>query len=335
MSTIPQYQDFESAYLDQLERVYKQPQFTNAPRGNPSREILSLAYRIEDPRDRTVRRASRRTNLIFQFAEVLWYLSGSAELSMIAFYAPSMTRYSADQYRLQGTAYGPRIFQFGGAGIDQWSTIVRTLADDPDSKRAFVQIFAPEELLISGNIDVACTIGLQYFARDGALHAASFMRANDAYRGAVSDVFSFTFLQELLAAELGQELGSYSHFVGSYHIYDVDLPNVVRTLEQTKSVGGSGLFPRMPRGNNWKFVREVLALERACRTGSITMDRGELERLDLPDYWRDIVCLFALHAKRRGAGIIDRDLLGALPALYRALVENCWRIDATPEGAAA
>jgi hypothetical protein len=63
MTTIPKYPDFESAYLDQLERVYKEPQFTNPPRGNPSREILSLAYRMEDPRERAVRRAARRTNL--------------------------------------------------------------------------------------------------------------------------------------------------------------------------------------------------------------------------------------------------------------------------------
>ena len=40
------------------------------------------------------------------------------------------------------------------------------------------------------------------------------MRANDAYRGNASDVFSFTFLQELLAHQLDLELGSYTHVVG-------------------------------------------------------------------------------------------------------------------------
>lgn len=335
MNSIPMYPNFESAYLDQLDRVLKEPQFTNAPRGNPSREILALGYRIKDPRERVVRRSARRTNIVFNFAEALWYLSGSAELSMIAFYAPSMAKYSADQHRLQGTAYGPRIFQFGGACINQWSNVVQTLAGDPDSKRAFIQIFAPEELLIASNIDVACTIGLQYFLRDGALHAASFMRANDAYRGSVSDVFSFTFLQELLAVELGLELGTYAHFAGSYHIYDSDLPNVIATLEDKRSVGGSCPFPRMPKGDNWRSVREVLALESALRQGYITMSRGELERLDLPGYWRDVVCLLALHARRRRSGSIDWDMLAALPACYRGLVENCWRIDATTVGVPA
>src|SRR6185436_7837405 len=35
MNTIPRYPDFESAYLDQLERVYKEPQSYQRPRGEP------------------------------------------------------------------------------------------------------------------------------------------------------------------------------------------------------------------------------------------------------------------------------------------------------------
>lgn len=67
-----------------------------------------------------------------------------------------------------------------------------------NSKRGFIGIFDPNEILTLENIDVSCTIGLQFFIRNSKLFMSTFMRANDAYRGILSDVFSFTFIQEML-----------------------------------------------------------------------------------------------------------------------------------------
>ena len=114
-----------------------------------------------------------------------------------------MTKYSADGRTLQGTAYGPRIFNYPRVDLDQWARIRTVLREDPDSKRAGIQIFDPIELRESNNIDVACTLALQFLIRDGALCTVGFMRANDAFRGMVSDIFSFTMLQELMARQLG------------------------------------------------------------------------------------------------------------------------------------
>ena len=38
----------------------------------------------------------RRLNIVFNFAAALWYVSGRDNLDFIAYYAPSMRRYSAD-----------------------------------------------------------------------------------------------------------------------------------------------------------------------------------------------------------------------------------------------
>jgi thymidylate synthase len=324
MSHIVSYPDFHAAYLTELRRVCEQAEFVNAPRGNRSREILSVAYRIENPRERIVRRVGRKYNLFFNFAEVLWYLSGSSELAMIACYGPLIARYSADGHRLNGSAYGPRIFQYGGACINQWDSVVRVLREDPDSKRAFIQVFSPAELLQPGNIDVACTLGLQYFIREGALHAAGFMRANDAFRGSVSDVFAFTFLQELMANELGLKLGTYTHFVSTYHVYDADLPRVRATLDDPRELEGAKSFPEMPAGNNWASIRRVLELERNLRQGTLRLKTSDLAKLDLPPYWRNVVCLFALHAEFRHDERIDAEKVALLPACFGSAVRNLW-----------
>ena len=324
MSGVPSYPVFEAAYVDQLKLVYETPQFKNAPRGNRSHENLSVAFRIENPRDRLVRVAARKYNVVFNFAEVLWYLSGSPELAMIAFYAPLISKYSADGHRLQGTAYGPRLFQYGGAAVNQWNTVLNVLKEDPDSKRAFMQIFAAEELLIQNNIDVACTLGLQYFIREGSLHGAGFMRANDAFRGVVSDVFAFTFLLELMASELGLQLGGYTHLVSSYHVYEADFSRVTAVLNDPRAVDGATPFPSMPKGDNWASIRDVLRLERDLRCKHLTLTRAGLERLSLPTYWRDVVCLFALNAERTHSGKVDREKLALLPPCFGRLLENLW-----------
>jgi thymidylate synthase len=321
-----QYDTFEQAYLTQLRRVRDCPEFSNAPRGYRSREILGVAYRLNNPRERIIRSSSRRTNIFFNFAEAFWYLSGGNHLDLVRFYAPSMGKYSADGRTLRGTAYGPRIFNFGGAGVNQWESVIKTLRADPDSKRALIQIFAPEELLSADNVDVACTIGLQYFARRGALHAVSYMRANDAYRGAVSDVFSFTFLQELLANQLGLDLGSYTHVAGSYHLYQADDARADRVLAGEDALPADfDPFPVMPSGDNWDAVFQVLELEQALRTGHLRLGRLEIEALGLPYYWAQIVALFSLHARHKLDGIPDPELMDLLNPVYLRLVRNCWQ----------
>ncbi len=320
----PRYDNFEQAYLMQLRNVRDNSEFSNAPRGFRSREVLGVTYRLNNPRERIIRTPSRRTNIIFNFAESLWYLSGSNSLDMVRFYAPSMEKFSADGRTLRGTAYGPRIFNFGGACVNQWESVVKTLRADPDSKRAFLQIFAPEELLDPENIDVACTIGLQYLIRHGKLHAVSFMRANDAYRGAVSDVFSFTFLQEVLAHQLGLELGSYTHVAGSYHLYESDDVLADRVLADAAPVDFEP-FPVMPAGDNWDALHQVFELERALRTGQLRLGPRDIEKLELPHYWAQVVALLSLHARHRHDQTVDPDVMGFLDPVYVRLVKNCWQ----------
>lgn len=318
------YQTFEQAYLAQLRTVRDEPQFRNAPRGFHSREILGASYRLDNPRERVIRIPSRRTNIFFNFAEALWYLSGSNSLDYMRFYAPSIAKYSADGRTLRGTAYGPRIFNFGGGGFDQWHSVLRTLGADPDSKRAFIQIFAPEELLAADNIDVACTIGLQFLNREGTLHTVGFMRANDAYRGTASDVFSFTFLQELLAHQLGLELGTYTHVAGSYHLYQTDDARADQVLAEADEAAATDFhpFPAMPSGDNWSAVHEVLELEAQLRTGRLVLGPDRIEKLGLPEYWAQIVALLSLHARRKLDRVDDPELVDFLDPLYASFVRN-------------
>jgi thymidylate synthase len=316
---------FQAAYLTQLRKAHDHPEFVNAPRGNKSREHIGISFRIEDPVQRHITLPARRTNIIFNFAEVLWYLSGSRDLDVIAYYAPSIAKYSRDGRTLAGTAYGPRIFRMGPSEVDQWDSVVRTLSGDRDSKRAVIQIFDASELVVPDNIDVSCTLALQFLIRAGALHGVGFMRANDAFRGAVSDVFSFTFMLELMATQLGLDIGTYTHQVGSFHVYNSDVVWARRVIEEaTGTVADPAPFPRMPAGDNWPHVREVHRLEEQLRLDRLRLGANEVAGLDLPPYWRDIVALLEIQRQLRHRTAANPDVVAMLPDLYHSLVVTRW-----------
>lgn len=315
--------DFHHAYIQQLRRVFYAPSYCNAPRGFASRERLAEQFQLSDPRQRVPLVPARRANIVFNFAEVLWYLAGRDDLEFISYYAPSMRRFSMDGQSLTGTAYGTKML--GSSSHDsQWDAVVAELSGDPDSKRAALQIFDGAELRVANNIDVSCTLGLQFLLRGGALHAVAYMRANDAYRGLVSDLFSFTFLQEVLATELGVELGSYTHTVGSMHVYASDETQVQAVLADPASDDEASFrFPAMPAENNWPALREVLELEEALRTNRHRLT-SEHSHLGLPHYWTQILLLFEVYRRLSYDEPVSECLLGALDPIYQYLLRARW-----------
>jgi thymidylate synthase len=321
------FENFHLAYVYHLQETFCAPEFVNAPRGYKSRERLGLQIKLLNPRERVPRLSSRKLNLVFNFAEVLWYLSGRDDVGFPSYYAPSIKRYSNDGKRLLGTAYGPRIFCHGPWRANQWEQVVDVLRKDRDSKRAVIQIFDANELSIADNIDVACTLALQFFIREGRLHTVVFMRANDIFRGIISDVFSFTFLQEFMATELGLGLGNYYHIVGSYHVYASDYVAAERVLAEAremKAPNGDAAFPAMPMENNWQYLSEVLRWEEALRTGQTRLRIEDLAKLSLPVYWRQILALFELYREITSNETPDNCVYAFLPPLYQELLSAKW-----------
>ena len=322
------FSNFHRAFLTNLERVYHAPDFVNAPRGFASRERLNVHWTLTDPMQRVCFLPARKTNIVFNFAEALWYLSADDTLAFIAYYAKRLARYTMNGLTLTGTAYGPRIFAFGPNRINQWDRVVELLSrQDPDSKRAFIQIFSAEERLSTDNIDVACTLGLQFFVRKGELHAAAAMRANDAFRGVVTDVFSFTFLHELMARQLGLAVGSYHHSAASFHTYDEDNAQIQRVLREATNGARRARFrfPEMPAGDNWPYVRVVLDFEKRLRLGELDLTLEDVEASGLPAYWQQVVLLFGLY---RQVAVEqqrpDPDLWSSLWPMYQYLFEHRW-----------
>lgn len=187
-----------------------------APRGMATNEVLGAQLELTDPRGRLVHAPPARVlNPAFAVAEAMWIISGSDDPWIFDFNR-SLSQY-ADNGKLQG-AYGPRLRRWRGS-VDQLDIVRRQLLEDPDSRRAVVQLFDPASDH-AGSRDVPCTLGYRFFIRDGRLHMHTTMRSNDLWLGFPYDIFTATVLQELLAGWLGVSLGDYRHSVDSLHLYE-------------------------------------------------------------------------------------------------------------------
>lgn len=207
----------------------------SAPRGMETREILGAQLYLRDPAMCIVGYPARRLNYTFMCAEALWLSMGLNRVDLIRPYNHSLGKFAADPgaSHFQG-AYGPRI-------IDQIDYVVDTLTKDPDSRQAIISIWRPRP---RASADIACTISMQFFNRDDHLHMHTYMRSQDIWLGTPYDIFTFTFIQSLVAYRLDLDAGSYTHTMGSLHLYERDFGGARRVLDSKNT--GLVSTPRTP-----------------------------------------------------------------------------------------
>jgi thymidylate synthase len=152
--------------------------------------------------------------------------------------------------------------------------------------------------------------------RERKLDAILSIRSNDAILGLPYDVFFFSMLQEVMAVELGVELGTYFHSAGSLHLYERHLRLAERTIAE-------GVFasPEMPEMPETESIASFLNFERLLR---LSEGCGQLTPFQ-SDYWRELASVLLWQRERkRGA---SRDTLssgaeGRYGALLKHLLEK-------------
>ena len=265
------------------------------PRGMRTKELLAKTIVLKDPRNRIITFASRKTDIFYAIGEFFWYLSGSNSLEQIRYYAPSIEKFSDDDITLN-SAYGYNIFF---KWFDQWQACIRILSADENSRQAIIFIREPKDL-ISKTKDQICTNTLHFLIRNNKLNLIVNMRSNDFYVGYIFDSFCFTMLQELMAIELGIDVGSYFHFASSLHLYEKSFGSVNAIENELPLYDGSMKKMSFFNQNIWGEIADILKYEKMIRTEEIRVIRtieDELSTtLQIHPYWASI--LFVLIFKR-------------------------------------
>lgn len=188
-------------------------------------EFLDAVFCVEDPTRSIVTSPIRKMPMRYAVGELAWYLSGSNRVADISRYAKKWSEISDDGLT-NNSAYGYRIqHKFG---FDQWEHVKGMLQKDPNTRQAVIHI---KDASNTPTKDTPCTVYLQFFLRNNKLNLSVHMRSNDIWMGVPYDMFSFCFLQVKMAMELGVEIGSYTHYAGSLHMYQRDYKSAFQNME--------------------------------------------------------------------------------------------------------
>jgi thymidylate synthase len=281
-------------------------------RARPTKEIIGYSFSLESPNDRLLCSKSRRIDLPFAVANSLWTISGSDELRFIDFYNHRGRNFSDDQITLHG-AHGKRLFNANG--VNQIEAIAERLKQDPYSRRTVASVYYPSDNRTSSK-DIPCPIAIQFLQRGGKLHAITYMRSQSAAMVLPYDIYSFTFLQEVLAVELSLELGAYHHMCGSFHYY-LDEEALVQRIITEAGASTSNSYrvsPAMPREvSPLKMVSKLMEIEEELRKQIQNKQKVNTSQLsDIPEYWRNLLLTLVVRLAEK-AGMEAQEYLDFLP----------------------
>lgn len=282
-----------------------------------TRELIAAVAGVEDCRNRLVVSEARPFRISFAIAQVLWALSGSDDLESIVYYQPRGRYFSDDGVTLR-SAIGKRIFN--DVNGDQFAQAITKIRDDKSTRRALIQIFTPEDIFASSK-DVSCTGSLQFFARNGELHAVGHMRSQSALVVFPYDLFLMTMLHEFASLRAGLRPGPYWHICNSLHVYEDELPSATHLLnEPEKNVIP---MPAMPL-NAIEQIASVVEAEAEIRDGlSRDSDKPiDLRPYKLVTYWQDMLQALIVDMKLRSGCTWHNSGAASLPRVYKEVLSS-------------
>jgi len=269
-------EDGEDLWLKGLEIVKRGAAVS--PRQLGTMEISPMTFVLHDVSKGLITNPFRKLNYAYAIAELLWIWNGRKDVKFLLPYNKQIAKFSDDGKEFYG-AYGPH-----WVGQDKY--VIDKLIDDQNSRQAVITIWRQNPPTTK---DVPCTIMFHFLVRDGKLKMITYMRSQDLWLGFPYDLFTFTHLQQFIASELGLPCGTYTHVVGSEHLYAEDLPGVEWAL---KYPGDAVELPLIGEGD----LSELTTLE-----AELT-NYGPSDGVGHDSIWVDLWLRFlnAYLAKKRG-----------------------------------
>ncbi len=294
-----------------LKELKKETAFHVESRSGITSELLHTLLSISNPRERWVSIRVPQLSIAFALAEIVWIINGSNDAKIINYWNPSLKQFAGigDQYH---GAYGFRLRK--NLGIDQLDRAFLSLKNNPNNRQTVLLIWDPLKDLPDTNgqptsEDIPCNICSLLKIRENKLEWTQIMRSNDIFRGLPYNIVQFTSLQEIMAGWLEVEVGSYTHFSDSLHLYNDD---------QKISFGDNKFFSNgdilsIGKEESEEVFCEIFNKMKVMSSVSMTAkELLEISNLDFDnDAYKNIVyILVAYVSKRQGYEELKNDLVG-------------------------
>jgi thymidylate synthase len=152
--------------------------------------------------------------------ELLWFLKGETNLEYL--HANNVTIWDewANEDGDLGHIYGYQWRSWpshDGQHIDQISNVIKSIKENPDSRRHIVSAWNVGEL--DKMALPPCHLIFQFYVADGKLSCQLYQRSCDIFLGVPFNIASYALLTMMMARVSGLEPGDFVHTLGDAHIY--------------------------------------------------------------------------------------------------------------------
>ncbi|MDR2593995.1 MAG: thymidylate synthase [Fibromonadaceae bacterium] len=185
---------------------------------------------------------TKKVHLKSIIVELLWFLRGDTNTKFL--HEHNVTIW--DEWQREngdlGPVYGAQWRSWGapsGEKIDQISEILKSLKDNPDSRRHIVCAWNVGE--ISQMALPPCHCLFQFYVANGKLSCQLYQRSADIFLGVPFNIASYALLTLMLCKVLEYEPGEFVHTFGDLHLYknhieqaELQLSREPRSLPQMK-----------------------------------------------------------------------------------------------------
>ena len=165
--------------------------------------------------------------------ELLWFLRGDSNVRWLQDNGVRIWNEWADEDGELGPVYGVQWRSWptpDGGHIDQIEEVLRTLKENPDSRRNLVSAWNVAEL--DKMALMPCHLLFQLYVADGKLSMQVYQRSADMFLGVPFNIASYSLLTHMFAQQAGLEVGEFIWTGGDCHIYNNHIDQVREQLSR-------------------------------------------------------------------------------------------------------
>ncbi|HAX94316.1 MAG TPA: thymidylate synthase [Bacteroidales bacterium] len=206
-------------YLELLDHVLKNGTRKADRTGTGTMSVFGYQMRF-DLADGFPVLTTKKLHLKSIIHELLWFISGSTNTAYLKENGVKIWDEWADENGDLGPIYGYQWRSWpsaDGSKIDQLSNVIRSIRENPDSRRHIVSAWNPGE--IDKMALPPCHVLFQFYVADGRLSCQLYQRSCDIFLGVPFNIASYALLTLMVAQVTSFKPGEFIHTLGDAHIY--------------------------------------------------------------------------------------------------------------------
>ncbi len=206
-------------YLDLLEHILENGVEKADRTGTGTISVFGYQTRF-DLQDGFPLLTTKKLHLKSIIYELLWFLKGDTNIEYLNEHGVSIWDPWADENGDLGPVYGAQWRSWrapDGSTIDQIGRVLKTLKQNPDSRRIIVSAWNVGEL--DEMALPPCHLLFQFYVANGRLSCQLYQRSADVFLGVPFNIASYALLTLMFAQVCDLRPGEFIHTLGDAHLY--------------------------------------------------------------------------------------------------------------------